>query len=652
MPITPGAGYSVDPSNPNGVVKTTDLSPTTPAQVPTTAPAVSASNPAASPVAVVSAQKATDYHNNVVIPAYLGAQTDLQRHNAFMAAGVNDTIAPATKYDSKTSTYSPTGKDIFGNPVAYGTPTTEQAPTTAEEQIANTPDSGNKWIYDAQGNRTQVAVNESLPAGYYSTNPVAAPTLGVLATSQDSSGNSYKQYSDGSFGRFDAAGKYVGTATQQDFSNAKNAQEALDSLNQLAHGTYPLNSSQQAQVDGLKAQFAQLIKAQETANANFTGGTTVAQNLYGMGNSVIGLGAIKGTVDDGIAKIADLNSKMVSAVANMTNAFNTENHTLLKDAYDAYTSAAKEKQANLDKIQAATTAAAKDQRDFNYRAAQDDVTNKLKSDELDFNKKKEVFDQAMQSSDLDLKQKKQVQDMWAQREDLELKRQQVGIQQAELKLKQQQAVGGSDLLNGGTQTTVTGKQYVDSSQYKGSEYNNARAAAAAAGIPFVGKDSAETLTEVDKARLNQNLINDYVHQFLPQDATGRIIAGPTNKLSQFVQSNDQISAFGSFRTSAIGTLKALAGTKGLRINEAEIILALQNDLPEITDTLGTADQKLKNINDQLDNVENSILIRDRSTLSNGGGVQIQDPKTGEIRTFPKGTDTSAAEASGYKVISR
>jgi hypothetical protein len=43
-------------------------------------------------------------------------------------------------------------------------------------------------------------------------------------------------------------------------------------------------------------------------------------------------------------------------------------------------------------------------------------------------------------------------------------------------------------------------------------------------------------------------------------------------------------------------------------------MAIQNDIPKLTDTWATAQQKVKNVLAMLDSIENSALVRDRSSL--------------------------------------
>lgn len=234
-------------------------------------------------------------------------------------------------------------------------------PQTAEDKIADTADPGMKFAYGADGSRTMIPINESASKyGMSDTNPTVAPVKPVLATAELPSGTSVKQYNDGSYGLYDQTGKYIGAATATQFKNAQNGQDVLDKLNQAVNGNYPLTSSQQAQIDGIKATYQNIMKEQEKYNANYEGGTRVAQNLYGIGNTMMGQGAIKGVIDQGVAKIAEIQSKMNSDVAKMTQAFQSDNLQLLKDAYTAYSQNSKALQDNIDKIDSEVITIARD----------------------------------------------------------------------------------------------------------------------------------------------------------------------------------------------------------------------------------------------------------------------------------------------------
>lgn len=163
------------------------------------------------------------------------------------------------------------------------------------------------------------------------------------------------------------------------------------------------------------------------------------------------------------------------------------------------------------------------------------------------------------------------------------------------------------------QTSVSGAKYVDGSNYTTAERDKARQAAGAAGAVFLSKEQANSMQEIDNARMNQRDIMTQIGGLLPKDASGRIMSMPGTTLSRVFQTDSQKAAFSSWRTAAIQTLRATAGSKGLRINAAEIAQAIENDIPKLTDTYGVAQQKVSNINTLLDNAERSIVVRDRST---------------------------------------
>lgn len=338
---------------------------------------VSTSAPAASPVSTVSSAPAATMVATKIAPTLNQASTDIATQNANRAASTAAGYlynTPVVGSNGQTTNYSGPQSGLAAYQASMGvaptpgtgtstTSTPSPAPsngmTPAESAIVNTPDAGHQFYYDSQGNQVQLPIGSTPPAGYTTTNPKAGPSTSVVNSVVDTVGNTYKQFSDGTYGVYDVTGNYQGPTTQTGFSNAQNAASVTNSLQQVMNGTYPLTADQQAQIAGIQAQFAQLIQQQQTANANFTGGTTVAENLYGMGNSIAGLGEIKGTVDAGLAKIADLNSKMVSAVAQMRSGFQTDNLNMLKSAFDIYNTTATNRQNEIDKIQAAQAAATK-----------------------------------------------------------------------------------------------------------------------------------------------------------------------------------------------------------------------------------------------------------------------------------------------------
>lgn len=416
-----GGTANVSPTQTTQAGSTTPITPKPP--VTPGSPTLNSPTQVSTPTPVVGSGLAANYVATKIQPTLTQGQTDLANQNAKNSATPQTfTLGDGNTYGINSKLINAPKTPPITPPIQ--TPTApENTPGTAEHTLLNTPSAGNQYIYDNSGNRLEIPIGQTPPTGYSTTKPVDASTLPSTDSVTQSNGTVIKQFNDGTYGSFDATGKYQGVATADDFNQAKTAAGLLDNINKLINGTYPLTASQQAQVDSLKASFQQLITQQETANANFTGGTTVAENLYGMGTTISGLGEIKGTVDAGIAKIADLNGKMASAVAQMTQSFQDDNMTNLKAAYDIYTNAQKDRQDEIDKLNTATQAKLESDRNFNLQQAQDQFNNTMAEETLTLSQKKDAFDEYIQQADLTEKQKTDALDAWYKQQDIALRKQ-------------------------------------------------------------------------------------------------------------------------------------------------------------------------------------------------------------------------------------
>ena len=203
-----------------------------------------------------------------------------------------------------------------------------------------------------------------------------------------------------------------------------------------------------------------------------------------------------------------------------------------------------------------------------------------------------------------------------------------------------------------TVSTANGNSYnyLDLTNIPSADAPAALSYAAANGIPAINKTDVAKLQAITTAQKNLQSIASSVKSFLPTTWYGRLLGGMEgNTVAQSLQSSSQIAAFNSWRTAVINNVQALAGGSGsgLRINQAEIDAAMTNDLPKITDTLGTANSKIANLNSQMDQWVN--------TLTQGAvpaKVNLQDPKTGAIRTIGGLTQAqlTTMENAGYKVV--
>ncbi len=161
-------------------------------------------------------------------------------------------------------------------------------------------------------------------------------------------------------------------------------------------------------------------------------------------------------------------------------------------------------------------------------------------------------------------------------------------------------------LGSDVRTTATGRQYVDLSKYKGKDYHAAQQQAKAAGVYGASAAEVDALQNIETARANMALIKQNLGD-LPSNALTRLVVGPLNKAEAATQYNDNLAAWGTWRTAAIQAMRALAGSKGLRINRSEIEASMANDVPNITDTQATAREKMSRVDRMLKSQENGIL---------------------------------------------
>ena len=284
--------------------------------IPTKAPAVTPP-PTAAPKtssSVVSSNTAANFTNNTIVPTLNTAQSQI---SAAAQAAKDKAAADALSLQNKPA-----------KPIS--------PPLTPEQQIASQPDSGNQWIYDkATGQQTQIPIGSAIPNTHSTVDVKNAPSVD---TTYSTDGNiTFKQLSNGTYGKYDTnSGQYLGASNENQFNTMKTGQAAKTAYENAINNGALLNDSQKAQIQSIADTYQRLLTEQGKANDNYTGGTTVLQNLYGIGNSSIGMGAIKGAIDEGVAKIADINSKMNSDIAKMTAAFQSDNIAVLKDAYDSY----------------------------------------------------------------------------------------------------------------------------------------------------------------------------------------------------------------------------------------------------------------------------------------------------------------------------
>lgn len=179
----------------------------------------------------------------------------------------------------------------------------------------------------------------------------------------------------------------------------------------------------------------------------------------------------------------------------------------------------------------------------------------------------------------------------------------------------QAAKGGSEPFDISPLITTTagnlkGQQYqfVDTSGLYGKDLSAAQKAAREQGILAPNRDDIQALKDVDRARRDMQDLQTFAQSLFPKNAAIRNTTLPLLKSQAWLQTNEDRAAYRTWRDTAIPTLRAMAGSKGLRISMQQIQVMIDN-LPKQDDTEGTAMRKLRIINTLLDNSEAPIVNR-------------------------------------------
>lgn len=299
------------------------------------------------PTAVVTPIEATKEVNNA---KEIVNKVNEKINTKPIISGYNAMSPVEYSYDPVTGIQTPTGR-VWKKPEEKKV--VEPAGKTAEEIQADLIlNDGKVEMYnEATGQKELV---DSNTPGYSRVNPADKNAIETAVVDNDV----YKNFGDGKFGKVDGTGNYS-QITEAAFENAKNMEGIVKQKNDILNGDFELPASQKAQIDAFTAQYQSIIRAQERENANTTGATTIAMNRYGLGDQLVGAGIITGVINDGLAKVADLQSKLAAGVAEMTQGFLNDDYDRLQNAYTDYKNNQKELQDKIDKTQEAVKEANK-----------------------------------------------------------------------------------------------------------------------------------------------------------------------------------------------------------------------------------------------------------------------------------------------------
>lgn len=385
------------------------------------------------------------------------------------------------------------------------------------------------------------------------------------------------------------------TQNQKDVADAY--KQRTDQVTQIMNGTFPLSPYQQTILDTTQKQFADLAQQQMIANKSYENGVALSNNRLGLNiqNPQQYLAKQNQAVNDGLQKVASLDTQGAKTLAELHQSFLDKDYTMINDNYNALQKVLENKGKAIQDLQTRT--------------------DKLYTDARDYNEKVNEFQQNMK-----LEQQKLAQGSYSLHENadgsqsiLNTKTGQVTRISGEEAAKAANATAGDtgvSILDGNTKTTYKNVPYIDGSSLSGKVAEDAQRQAAVYKIPYLGKEEAGAVDKLQAARANIYDINKSITDLLPKDATGRTTGGALkNRLAAYFQTDAEKASFNTWRSAAIGVLQSLAGGagSGLRINQAEIALSVANDIPYITDTAATAQAKIAKVNAMMNNAEHSLM---------------------------------------------
>lgn len=436
--------YGGNRINSNG--SATAVAPT-PSQSP-----ISVNNPPASPVSVVTAQPAIDDYNKKQVE-FQNIQQGIQNQATTTTNGQLpnlNTLQEGQNFNVNGFTYTKTPDGSFKQVGGSGTAPTSAAPTDSKTDATAVPPST-----PSKSQQVIDILSKTNPDAAVQMKRSREDALQGLVDQGISNTGEMLNYLNASGGDFTPeevnqyfASKGITPSTtikapgkalsewqkgQIDYQAQKSKllTDLMDTYSQYKNGTMPLNPSQQAQVDLMQQMTLRTIAAQERANKNYEAGVTQVGISEGRSRyaPTLALGEIKQAVDDGLAKINDIQTKSMLAVAQMSEAFRTNNFELANKAFETFNKGLDDIQKSIDNVyeknhqaEQEAIAAERDARDFAAKETQRKFDNTMTSNRFTFDQKKQAFDEVMQNQNFTLEQKKFAQTQWKDQQEIEMRK--------------------------------------------------------------------------------------------------------------------------------------------------------------------------------------------------------------------------------------
>ncbi len=158
------------------------------------------------------------------------------------------------------------------------------------------------------------------------------------------------------------------------------------------------------------------------------------------------------------------------------------------------------------------------------------------------------------------------------------------------------------------ETTSNGVPYLNQDKIPSNFENYAQTFSSQSNIPILTGDEVGKMRSIDVTSQNLQQMGQVLPKILGSGFWGRLKGLSINPGESFLQTNQILSSFQTYRDTAINAIQALAGGSGsgFRLNQAEINTATSN-LPTINDNLETAQNKLAIVQSFLNKWQNQLL---------------------------------------------
>lgn len=442
------------------------------------------------------------------------------------------------------------------------------------------------FINSQSGSKASGTSQNGTPQGGTTQNGTTTQNGGTTTKVSDQTNQQQPNGTSLDFANTGSPGDVYNQPLQQNLDESQAGYEQFsDKVHQVENGTFPLTASQQASLNATKAQFAQIAQQQLIANKSYEAMVALAGNRLGLNvqDPQQYFAKQQQAISDDLDKINHLDATAQKTLADLQQGFMDKAYDQIYKDYGIFRDLQKEKADTITKVQDRTDKLWTDTRNYNLQVQSHALEAQKFAFEVKQNGYKIVNGQFVPDTALPAN----------------------GVI----------APGktGNSLLDANTKISATDVPYIDGTNLSGKDASNMQHLAASFGIPYLGKDQADAQANIETARQNMQLITTSLDGILPKNGFGRLFDlsgnGHTslgNILKGVFQSNEQIASFNAYRSAAIQGLRAMAGSKGLRINQAEILQSVNNDIPKVTDSVATARAKIAKVNSMLNSQERGM----------------------------------------------